>query len=384
MRSILFCTILFVLFGYQNLNAQDYFITPPAIKKVNYANREITFSEVTMNGQKTTYLAVEPGETVKIKTRLTSIKDGDYCPGCIVQIYWGVRDYTSICAKSFGGYQMRKKKSKHTFTAPLKDGIYYITMGGTLEYSCKNNNQRPRCESDYAFAVLKVGNPDPEKKITLEKRKQGSNVFLKTSLIKQGAFGDLDKLEWFFDGEKLDYDGRTEIPLSRFGTYKALWSNCLTSVTDSITHNSNNEIITPPKPEPNIAEPDAVESDSNNIEVLLETDDAFVLKNLIFDLNRYRIKPDAANELNKLANVMKGKPTMKILLEGHTAIGSARKNLVLSKKRVKSTKEYLVKQGVAKNNIDTKGWGQQKPLIRTRDVEKGKINRRVEIRVLSR
>ena len=81
---------------------------------------------------------------------------------------------------------------------------------------------------------------------------------------------------------------------------------------------------------------------------------------------------------------MKEKPSMKILLEGHTAIGNARKNKVLSEKRVKSTKEYLVMQGVMKSNIETKGWGQQKPLINTRYIEKGKINRRVEIQILSR
>ncbi len=76
---------------------------------------------------------------------------------------------------------------------------------------------------------------------------------------------------------------------------------------------------------------------------------------------------------------------MKILLEGHTdRRGSARKNLKLSEERVKSTKDYLTKQGVASNNIDTQGWGHQKPLIITNNVEEGEINRRVEIKILSR
>jgi outer membrane protein OmpA-like peptidoglycan-associated protein len=118
--------------------------------------------------------------------------------------------------------------------------------------------------------------------------------------------------------------------------------------------------------------------------VLIENNDTFVLKNLIFDLNKSAIRPQAETELDKLAKIMTDKPSMKILLEGHTAIGNARKNRVLSEKRVKSTKEYLVKQGVVRSNITTKGWGQQKPLVSTRDVEKGKINRRVEIQILSR
>ena len=104
---------LFVLFGYQNANAQDGLIIPPSIKKVDYANREITFSGVTMNGQKTTYLEVEKGATVKIKTRIESKRDGNYCPACIVQVYWGIHDYTSVCAKSFYGYNFKKKKSEN-------------------------------------------------------------------------------------------------------------------------------------------------------------------------------------------------------------------------------------------------------------------------------
>ena len=379
MRSILFNTILFVVFGFQSLCAQDDFIIPPIVKKINYAHREVTFSNVTMNGKKTTYLAVEKGAKVTINTRIQSKRNGDYCPGCIVQIYWGIRDYTSVCAKSFGGYIFTKKKSEHTFTAPMKDGIYYITTGGTLEYSCKNNNQRPRCSADYAFAVLKVGNPDSEKKITLLKEKRGSREFLKTTLVKSGSFGDLDKIEWIFEGEKLAYDNEEKIPIKEFGTYKVLWSNCLTSVADSITHTLSDEKVIPSK-----VVQDSVTSDSTDLAVLIEQNDTFVLKNLIFDLNKSDIKPKSKMELDKLAQIMKDKPSMKILVEGHTALGNARKNRMLSERRVKSTKEYLVEQGVVRSNITTKGWGQQKPLIRTRDIEKGKINRRVEIQILAR
>lgn len=388
MRSILFCIILSFVFGHQNVQAQDYFITLPAVKKVTYADREVTFSDVTMNGAETTYLAVEKGETVKIKTRIVSKKNGVYCPACIVQIYWGIHNYTSVCAKSFYGYNAKKKKSKHTFRAPMKEGIYYITMGGTLEYSCANNTSRPNCSSDYAFAVIKVGNPDPEKKITLELLTKDTRDFLKTTVVKTGAFGNFDKLEWFYDGEKLDYDGRTEIPATKFGSYKAIWSNCLTSISDSINYSINGiEEIPPIDMEeviPPLVEEDPIVRDSSDIAVLIENNDTFVLKNLTFDLNKSDIKPKAIEGLNKLAQIMRDSPSMKILLEGHTAIGNARRNKVLSKKRVKSTKAYLINQGVNSGHIDTKGWGQQKPLIKTRNKARGKVNRRVEISILSR
>ena len=381
MKKMLFFLLLFS-FCYQNLAAQKSNI-PPSIKKIDYANREITFSNVTMNGQKTTYLEVSKGAEVKITTKIESRRNGDYCPGCIVQVYWGIHDFTSVCGKSFGGYQFKKNKSKYQFQAPLKDGDYYITMGGSLEYSCKNNIERPNCSRDYAFAVLKVGNPDLEQEIAFQKEKKNDTVHLKTQVVKPGGFGNLNTLEWFFDGEKLENETRTEIPLTKFGNYKAVWSNCLTTVTDSIMHTSNDitEIVI--GTDPALAE-DATPEESDDIAVMIETKDKFVLQHLIFDLNRWQIKLEAAAELNKLAQIMKSKPNMKILLEGHTAIGNARKNRILSEKRVKSTKDYLVEQGVPKAAIETKGWGQQKPLVITRDIAKGKVNRRVEIQILAR
>jgi outer membrane protein OmpA-like peptidoglycan-associated protein len=400
MKSIIYYAILAFVFGFQHISAQVDFITPPAVKTVTYADREVTFSNVTMNGQETTYLAVEKGATVKIKTRIVSKQIGNYCPACIVQIYWGINNYTSVCAKSFYGYNAKKKKSKHTFTAPMKEGFYYITMGGSLEYSCKNNSLRPRCESEYAFAVIKVGNPDPEKKITLEKVKRGAREFLKTTLIKPGSFGNLNKLEWFFEDEKLAYDGKTEIPLTKFGSYKALWSNCLTSVADSVNYTVNGveeiptDVIPEIVPEPILIEEEEEEEeeeeaeeeilDSNDITVLIANNDAFVLEHLNFDLNKYDVQPEGQEDLNKLAEIMKNNPSMVILLEGHTAIGNARRNRILSEKRVKSTKEYLVSQGVDSSKIETIGWGQQKPLVYTKNKERGKINRRVEIQILSR
>lgn len=412
MRSILFCSILFIVLGYRDVYGQCHFITPPAVKKTYNASREITFSNVTMNGRKTTYLAVEKGARVKITASIESKRSGDYCPDCIVQVYWGIRGHTSVCAKSYYGYRFDKKTSSHQFKAPTKDGIYYITMGSTLDYSCKNNVFRPRCAPEHAFAVLKVGNPDPKKKVTLSKVEKGSSEFLKTTLLKSGCFGELDKIEWFLDGEKLAYDNQEEIPLTQLGTYKVLWSNCLESVADSIINTSNKKktitytLVPDSKPAVVInraeikktevlklestgqAEVESIvlaEVDDPSLDELIENNDQFVLTHLIFDLGKSDIKLEAEKELDNLAAIMKDKPGMRILLEGHTdQRGSAKKNLVLSEQRVKSAKAYLVSQGVVRSNIETKGWGHQKPLIVTKDVEEGTINRRVEIRVLSR
>lgn len=428
MRIILFCLILALTFGNQHVYGQCDFVTPPAVKKINTASREVTFSNVTINGKSTTYLAVQKGETVKISTTLSSKKNGDYCPACIVQIYWGIRGHTSVCANSFYGYQFKSKNSTHEFRAPLEDGIYYITMGQTLDYSCKNNVFRPTCSPDDAFAVLKVGNPDPEKKITLAKVQKGSIDFLKTTMVKQGCFGKLDKIEWFLQGEKLAFDNQEEIPITASGTYKVVWSNCLESITDTFTHTAKDkntvnaavQEVAPAKGSVvqgtiapgrvvqgtvvqgtavrgSVVQPTVVvqpplevadtptQPDETDIADLVSNNNSFVLKNLIFDLSQSIIKPEAQKDLDQLAQIMKYNPKMRILLEGHTdKRGSAKKNQILSEQRVEATKSYLIDQGVLESNIETKGWGDKKPLIITRDIEEGKINRRVEIQILAR
>lgn len=421
MRSLLIYMILSLVFGSQYLMAQCDFITPPAEKKINYASREVTFSDVTMNGRKTTYLSVKKGEKIEISTNVESKKKGDYCPDCIVQIYWGIRGYASTCAKSFHSYQFNKKKSKLKFNAPLQEGIYYVTMGATLDYSCKNNVNRPNCSADYAFAVIKVGNPDPEKKIELVKVKRGNMDFLKATLIKPGCFVNLDKTEWFLDGKKLAYDNQETIPLTQTGTYKVVWSNCLANATMTYEHaqNSDKKVVSLSLKE-DLPDPVGVDdkkrilltvnnkpreeevkekkviftvsptegassTDDEDIETLIENNDKFVIKSLIFDLGKYDIKPEAKKDLDKLAQIMRNNSSMKILLEGHTDVrGGARKNQKLSEQRVESAKIYLVQKGVNERNIDTIGWGHQKPLVITNNIEEGKINRRVEVQILSR
>ena len=82
---------------------------------------------------------------------------------------------------------------------------------------------------------------------------------------------------------------------------------------------------------------------------------------------------------------MKSNPAMRILLEGHTdRREGAKENLRFSEKRVKSTRTYLVQQGIPRTNIAIKGWGHEKPLVITTDIEEGRINRRVEVTILAR
>ncbi len=88
------------------------------------------------------------------------------------------------------------------------------------------------------------------------------------------------------------------------------------------------------------------------------------IDNIYFDLNKADIRPDAAQELNKIVEVMKEYPKMIIKIEAHTdSRGSDRYNETLSDKRAKSTANYIISQGIEENRIESAiGYGEKQLL----------------------
>jgi outer membrane protein OmpA-like peptidoglycan-associated protein len=80
---------------------------------------------------------------------------------------------------------------------------------------------------------------------------------------------------------------------------------------------------------------------------------------IYFDLDKWNIRPDAALELEKILDVMKQYPTMKIDVRSHTDSRQTNKyNEKLSNRRAKSTMDWLVKNGVDQNRLIGKGYGE--------------------------
>ncbi|RDY60170.1 OmpA family protein [Flagellimonas nanhaiensis] len=88
------------------------------------------------------------------------------------------------------------------------------------------------------------------------------------------------------------------------------------------------------------------------------------IDNIYFDVNKSEIRPDAAQELNKIVEVMKEYPNMVIKIEAHTdSRGSDRYNETLSDKRAKATGNYIVSQGIEDNRIESAiGYGEKQLL----------------------
>lgn len=112
------------------------------------------------------------------------------------------------------------------------------------------------------------------------------------------------------------------------------------------------------------------------------------LDNIFYDLAKWNIRPDAAVELDKLVETLKENPTVKIELSAHTDCrGKDAYNLTLSEKRAKSAVDYIIKKGIPKESITSKGYGETLPSENcdcTKCTEdEHQRNRRTEFKVLS-
>jgi peptidoglycan-associated lipoprotein len=88
------------------------------------------------------------------------------------------------------------------------------------------------------------------------------------------------------------------------------------------------------------------------------------LENIYFDLDKWNIKPQAAEVLNVLLGILKKYPYMEIEIGSHTdSRASDIYNLRLSNKRAASALEYLVQNGIDRKRLRSIGYGESRPLI---------------------
>lgn len=85
----------------------------------------------------------------------------------------------------------------------------------------------------------------------------------------------------------------------------------------------------------------------------------FGIKRIYFDLDKSNIRTEAALDLEKILDVLKQNPTMKLDIRSHTdSRASHQYNEALSNRRAKSTIEWLINNGVATNRLTGRGYGE--------------------------
>lgn len=114
----------------------------------------------------------------------------------------------------------------------------------------------------------------------------------------------------------------------------------------------------------------------------LEVGRTLALQNIFFDYDSDRLKPTSFAELNRVVDLLRSNPRLKVEIGGHTdARGDDAYNLKLSERRAKSVRNYLIEQGIAPERLASKGYGESQP-VADNDTEEGmRRNRRTELRI---
>lgn len=116
----------------------------------------------------------------------------------------------------------------------------------------------------------------------------------------------------------------------------------------------------------------------------LVTDGKVIFNTIQFDYNQATLRPSARESIDRIAAMMKQQGTVRLQVEGHTdSDGSNEANQSLSEKRAAAVKAALVAQGIAADRLQTKGWGEEKPLVTDDTQEAKQQNRRVEFILIS-
>ncbi|MDM7925576.1 MAG: OmpA family protein [bacterium] len=114
-------------------------------------------------------------------------------------------------------------------------------------------------------------------------------------------------------------------------------------------------------------------------EVVIERAAPIVLEGVTFKTGSAVLTTGAKEVLDKVVRTLVEYPAMRLQVSGHTDnVGSKKANTALSLRRAESVKAYLASKGIAKERIETKGFGPDNP-VAPNDTKEGRAqNRRIE------
>lgn len=105
---------------------------------------------------------------------------------------------------------------------------------------------------------------------------------------------------------------------------------------------------------------------------------------IYFDYNMWYIRKESKKILNRVVELMNKYPELVVEIGSHTDNrGNANFNENLSQKRADATRNYILEQGIPKNRIQAKGYGESVPIVKcipedSCDEEQHELNRRSE------
>ncbi len=108
-------------------------------------------------------------------------------------------------------------------------------------------------------------------------------------------------------------------------------------------------------------------------------EELMILTGINFAFDSAKLDKESEVRVDRAVDNLKRNPKIKVLIEGHTdSTGAEDYNMGLSIRRAQAVKAYMVSQGIAKERLSIKGFGETQPLV-SNDTKEGRAqNRRVE------
>lgn len=109
--------------------------------------------------------------------------------------------------------------------------------------------------------------------------------------------------------------------------------------------------------------------------------DRAVVRNIYFDFGDTKVSNESLPILQAILSKMNEYPQMNIEIAGHTdSIGDNETNQWVSQKRADAVRNWLLKNGISKDRVLAKGYGETQPLATNdNELEGRELNRRIEI-----
>lgn len=107
------------------------------------------------------------------------------------------------------------------------------------------------------------------------------------------------------------------------------------------------------------------------------------LRDILFDSNSDHMDESSYKELDRVVELLKQNPTLKIEVDAHTDdVGPASYNLALSNRRAASVAKYLKESKISSDRFTARGLGESQPVFPNDSEENRAKNRRVVLKIL--
>jgi peptidoglycan-associated lipoprotein len=126
----------------------------------------------------------------------------------------------------------------------------------------------------------------------------------------------------------------------------------------------------------------SVQDDKNKTDEVYDYSSKAIMANAVvyFDFDQYTLSSKSIQTLRSIAQVMEDNKDLEITVSGHAdERGTREYNLALGQRRGEAVRDYLLLNGISKNRITVKSYGEEYPLVKGSNESSWAKNRRAEI-----